>query len=248
MTDVIDRPILFRPELVKAILDGRKTQTRRIMKPQPQHYAGGVHPNHTAIHLAPYIDAYCGERKTPENPKGMSTNWWWWTEDDRQGPSIGRCPYGAPGDRLWVKEAWQYYDWDDDGRPKIRYRLDGETLWRDPPDEWSDRVGDIWIELSDPTNYDIDNAARDRRWRSPMFMPRWASRVTLEITNIRIERVQDISEDDAEAEGVTPILVPPDGGSAPHVEGFARVWDSINGAGSWDTNPWVWAITFRRQT
>jgi hypothetical protein len=263
-----ERPILFLPALLPAILDGRKTQTRRIIKPQP---------------------ILVGNTWTwPEDGRNSKASW----ADFIRDPSRGMerfCPYGHAGDRLWIKEPWQYYDWDEDGRPKIRYRLDDATAWCDPPDEWTDRIGDIWVELSEPVNYNIDRRACDRRWRSPMFMPRWACRTTLEIVNVRVERVQDISEDDARAEGVDPLFTEAEMARHPDLAITAReswtnylwhgrwgkygmgnaksdawpyqfsgykdprlsyssLWEAINGPGSWDANPWVWAITFRRVT
>ncbi len=101
-----------------------------------------------------------------------------------------------------------------------------------------------------PQDARIHYAATEDRggllWRPSIHMPRAASRITLEITGVRVEKLQEISEADAMAEGATPVLVPPDGGSAPHVEGFRVLWESINGAGSWDANPWVWVLEFRR--
>jgi len=101
---VVEHPVLFNDEMMRAILAGLKTQTRRPIKPQPEPYAGGVHPKNKAKHPAPYIDAYCGELKTAQNPRRMSDRWYWWTEDDRLGPEVGRCPFGAPGDTLWLVE------------------------------------------------------------------------------------------------------------------------------------------------
>jgi hypothetical protein len=83
-------------------------------------------------------------------------------------------------------------------------------------------------------------------WRPAIHMPRWASRITLRITEVRVERLHAISEEDAEAEGAEPVLVPPDGGSAPHVEGFREIWERINGADAWDDSPWVWVVRFER--
>lgn len=131
------------------------------------------------------------------------------------------CPHGVPGDRLWVRETW---------------RVMGES-----PEDTLDMFG------RDDIQYRAD---RDEsyigKYRSSIHMPRWASRITLEITNVRVERLQNISEADAMAEGTPPVLVPPDGGDQPHVVGYRDLWESINGAGSWDANPWVWVVAFRR--
>jgi hypothetical protein len=106
-----EHPILFTTDMVRAILEDRKTQTRRVIKPQPVPFVQNTPDCHPQKHPEPYIDSYCSERKIPENPRGMSDTWCWWTRDNRQGSEIGRCPYGKPGDRLWVKETWfEVYD------------------------------------------------------------------------------------------------------------------------------------------
>ena len=169
-----DRPILFSAPMVRAILDGSKTQTRRVIKPQPSY------PN-------------------------MCESSLWFTHRPR-------CPYGQPGDRLWVRETQAKF------HPAV-YMADVE-----------------------------EGLYPSYLWTPSTHMPRAASRITLEITGVRVERVQDITEADAMAEGADPTLVDPDGGSQPHVEGFTLLWDSINaprGFG-WDTNPFVWSLEFRR--
>ena len=189
-----ERPVLFRGEMVRAILDGRKTQTRRVIKPQPELRANG--------------------------------SVLWWKNDMLVPESTYRSPYGAPGDRLWVRESFCYTE----GGIAVCHK---ENCTKDEFREgwW---IGNIFIG---PV-----------KWRPPIHMPRWASRITLEVTAVRVERVQDISEEDALAEGVwaaykwaiscTPIL------------GFKRLWDSINAKRgySFDSNPFVWVIEFRRIT
>lgn len=161
-----------------------------------------------------------------------------------------RCPFGAPGFHLWVREEWKTGDWLDDAKPSqlllrhpnppIKYLSDGRETGN-----FSDRT-----VLG--------------RYRPPMFMPRWASRLTLEITDIRVERLNDICEEDAEAEGIERNVgnepwQPEDGwlkypyerymedfpAFTPR-ESFQTLWESISGEGSWALNPWVWAITFKR--
>src|SRR5690606_3684193 len=169
------------------------------------------------------------------------------------------CPYGRPGDRLWVRESWQYANWTEEGEPYIRYAAAGAQELFDVgriPHDWFDRLEDIWSGLSTEANYAIDNRAADRRWRPSIHMPRWASRITLEITDVRVERLRDISEADAQAEGVALDTEPCDhprrscgdvGCLGPtHRAAFAELWMQINGAGSWDANPWVWVVSFRR--
>lgn len=211
-----ERPMLFSAPMVRAILDGRKTVTRRIVKARDLEW----------------MDVHQGLRE-PDKAE--------------------RCPYGQPGDRLWVRETWQFYDWTDDGQPCVRFAADNASKW--PlriPEEQADRLTEIWAGLSAPENYSIDNHARDRRWRPSIHMPRWASRITLEVTSVRVERLQDISEADALAEGVTDDgslvtdLAGNDRGGA--FAAFAALWEVINGADSWDDNPWVWVVEFRRLT
>lgn len=191
-----DRPILFSMLMVRAILDGRKTQTRRVLKPQPD-------PNQ------PIAGA---EFVTLGDEPGR---WCWLNGWDGSIFGTFSIPY-AIGDRLWVRETWTFgADIErDDGF--VVYRADGTP--------------------KHPRG----------RWRSPRFMPGWASRLTLIVADVRVQRVQDISEADAIAEGAEPVLVPPDGGSCPHLEGFRDLWDSLNAARGygWDENPWVVAITF----
>lgn len=228
---MIERPILFSPPMVLATMDGNKTQTRRIIKSE--------------IALD-WLD------NAKFNPEFVAH------------PENDMCKYGKIGDRLWVRETWKYNNWTEDGIPFIEYRADGSVLLREHPEEWADRVENIWAELSDPQNYEIDNAARDRKFRPSIHMPRWVSRTNLEITNIRAERLNDISEADAKAEGINcyqffpddgfPICsgythLPDDGNCGLYStakEAFKNLWEIINGESSWDQNPWVWVIDFKR--
>jgi hypothetical protein len=231
---VTERPIIFSAPMVRAILDGRKTQTRRVAK-VPDCTPGPL--RHQAKHAGPYFDSYCGEPKTDKNPRGMSDRWCWWSADDRPDQlSEIRCPYGSPGDRLWVREAWAGEPVGDDAR--IFYRASC------PNDEADIADGDAIARV------------RIGRWRPSIHMPRWASRIDLEITAVRVERLHAITEEDARAEGVDTSVVDPSprgcpGGVLPkHYANardcFADLWRTINGAASWDADPWVWAITFRR--
>lgn len=207
-----ERPILFSAPMVRAILEGRKTQTRRVVKPIPQMVT---------------------DKKTA-TWNGDATTLMRLLKNTRRD-----CPYGQPGDRLWVRETWQYYDWSSEGEPCIRFYADNATTWPEPGTEaWADKLVDVWETLSCEDNYKIDNRARDRRWRPSIHMPRWASRILLEITGLRVERLQEISEMDAEQEGV------PAHDTA--TAAYANLWNEINGANSWDANPWVWVIEFKR--
>ena len=217
-----ERPILFSAPMVRALLAGTKTQTRRVVKPQPS----------SVIH-----DLFI-----------------WKDNAAPREELLALCPYGQSGDRLWVREAWQYADWTDDGYPWIGYRADDTRKLCDriSSEEWSERLMDTWAALSAPENYAIDNRAADRRWRPGIHMPRWASRILLEITGVRVERLQDISEADARAEGAPPShpsidRISREFGYADFPRSwYAQLWEQINGAGNWAANSWVWVVEFRR--
>ena len=213
------RPILFSGPMVRAILAGRKTVTRRIVDGVVE--SGGTYSKEA------------------------------WERGE-----MPRCPYGEPGDRLWLRETWRYHGWTEDGAPWIKYAADDSTrLVERIPDEWSDRLADIWADLSDDANMAIDGRAADRKWRPSIFLPRWASRITLEVVGVRVERLQEITENDARAEGVNPSdahIVIKDGDRQHDMErthrgAFACLWDGINGdRAPWASNPWVWRVEFRR--
>lgn len=192
-----ERPILFSGPMVRAILDGRKTQTRRVVKPQPE----------TATDC-PYHVGVGQSRKSRT------------------------CPYGTVGDRLWVREAWLPFDQDHViGDCKVAYMAEATPT--------SEEIRKEYIR-----------EGRNYRWRPSIHMPRWASRITLEITGVRVERLQEISETDAIAEGAMSQLCSmhdqPDAMKFTHRNGFTNLWQSINGPESWASNPWVWVIEFRR--
>ncbi len=192
-----ERPILFSAPMVRALLAGTKTQTRRVVKPQPE-FDGPERLHHAEVAL--------------------------W----REAMLTLRCPYGQPGDRLWVRETWQAVNGDDRARHIVTHP----------------RPNRGWIEYAATPR--LDEPAY--KWRPSIHMPRWASRITLEVTSVRVERLQDISEADALAEGVN---VHPDHHGKPRtsiyspVQAYADLWDQINGAGSWAANPWVWAVSFK---
>lgn len=215
------RPIIFRGDMVRAILAGTKTQTRRVMTPQP--IEGGGTPVVGAHH--PTVVRRGIEEPGPER--------WGASTEEQSWP----CPYGQPGGRLWVREAWgsrsvlDAMDWH---RGTMRDRT--ET----PPGTVVDFRADYGPQQQEGCF-----------WRPSIHMPRWASRLALEVTSVRVERVQAISEDDARAEGVSAgpsaaLAETPIGVSAR--EAFAELWDSINGERegcSWAANPWVWAVGFK---
>jgi hypothetical protein len=205
-----ERPILFSAPMVRALLAGTKTQTRRVVK--ITHRTPGL-----AACLAP--------------PAGMRT---------RTSLAAELCPYGHPGDRLWVRESWSPDPPDVDGW--------GYTAWAGCREG---QIAGVPERFRYPRfcNYAADWLHGPIRWTPSIHMPRWASRITLEITSVRVERLQEISEADAQAEGWTRR---PEVSTDPQVhkeaarDWFMDLWESINGPGSWDANPWVWVIEFRR--
>lgn len=217
------RPIIFTGHSVRSILDGTKTMTRRIMKPQPSEaFSGEVGIFH------PTKIARDGEEYPGDPIFGASSN------DEGY-----RFPYGAPGDHLWVKEVWRLVGWDDD-YAEIEYS-DGIRHRVEAGDDH-----DVFIENATrnyPTGYDEDLSLVPNK--SPLFMSRWASRLTLEITGVKIERVQDISDADAIAEGVSPADAEIQGGKSI----FHERWNAINGKKpgcSWADNPWAWVVSFKK--
>lgn len=224
MNTVKERGILFSAPMVRAILDGKKTQTRRLYKP-----AKGF----------PYED---GEITPTSQDK-----WIEW----------GPCPYGAKGDRIWVREAWQptFSDGPAGRQPYIAFKADPPIKFPNygfVPGSWKDGSAEKYCEM-------IYEMCGNQKWRPSIHMPRWASRITLEIVSVKVERLQDISEADAIAEGidirVSGILQMFRDYSGPGevfgthpIISYASLWESINGPGSWDANPWVWVIEFRKVT
>lgn len=251
-----ERPILFSSTMVRAILEGRKTMTRRVIKPQPD----------LSILKESYRDLEFEFRRMPVlGPTHVPSEWGFCAKYDKPNcvPIYGyKCPYGTIGDRLWLKETWRVGAWlIEDGMIAVDYRADGFSRreWLSVPDEEQfDRlVGQsiqdacaAGLRMGCDDNYTWSPGSSPCRWRSSIYMPRWASRITLEITDIRVERLQDISEEDARAEGVGVH----GGWNADETEyavnargPFSRLWDSINAKRHpWASNPWVWVIEFRR--
>lgn len=195
-----ERPILFSGEMVRAILEGRKTQTRRIVSTR------GVDPYTKGIHRRSDIQ-----------------------------PDVRDC-YIKEGDLLWVRETWCFKEnpYNTDGEHDntcVHFRADGyEVIAVD---------GDGFREWR-------KDGTEKSPWKPSIHMPRWASRITLKVTSVRVERLNDISEDDAISEGVKPYTVRDyTGFDLSHQEGFAQLWQSIYG--NWDANPWVWVIEFEAQ-
>ncbi len=222
-----DKPIIFSAPMVRALIDGRKTQTRRIIENVPDAPPSRCAPRNTPRHPAPYLDAYCEERPTPTNPRGMGRNWHWWQIDDRPGPVVFRLPY-APGDRLWVREAFI---------GPYAYEVNEY-----PPRDWGNKP--IWFPADGPVP-DKFTGQFWHRARPSIHMPRWASRLTLTVTDVRVQRLQEISEADAVAEGIAG--VPWDSGGLDHIVPYRTLWNSFHGPDAWDANPWVAAYSFAVQ-
>lgn len=228
-----ERPIIFSAQMVRAILEGRKTQTRRIVKP---------HPRSDQIMPREWSTVMRGNQNAIYGDGGLG-----WTALDTDGnPHEFRCPYGQPGDRLWVREAWALID--KDYKPAdlaqataIVYRADGLKV----PNQ-KDR--DVRAIFADRCRLPLDAI----KWRPSIHMPRNLSRIDLEIVAVRVERLKDISQSDAIAEGAPPIHPSIDRVSAGYGypdfsrSWFAQLWEHINGPGSWEANHWVWVVEFKR--
>lgn len=210
-----ERPILFSAPMVRALLDGSKTQTRRVVKPQPKMYEPGQ-----CVGVSDMInDALV-------------------------------CPYGQPGDRLWVRETWGVVsnDWDEDSNlidwvpdrpataisemPFGKGYYSGHAIYAaDGSHEWAG---------------DDDGGGEPRSaWHPSIHMPRIASRILLEIVSVRVERLNNITLGDICKEGMARSVYD----FLPATDGFRvwkELWESINGSGSYDANPWVWVVEFKR--
>lgn len=269
-----ERPIPFSGPMVRAIFDGRKTQTRRVVNfpLNVLHFGGNpvkLFGDWPLSEVGEFKDGYL--------------EWECQSDVDDTVTDRTRCPYGVPGDRLWVREAWKVGAWRGDGRMALDYLASPEidqTPWLNPPQdqfmklksqsyEDCDRAlsagsADIWE--GEESLYEWQAGHSPCRRRPSRFMPRWASRIDLEITAVRVERVQEISEEDAFHEGGELPTCPacgytywdcrlhgdhrlcgrPEPLSA--IPNFATLWDSINAKRGfpWALNPWVWVIEFRR--
>jgi len=222
----MEKPILFSTEMVRAILEGRKNQTRRVIKPQPDHFHRDI---------------------IGKEPPYKAEDW------NTLLPQIGkeeiRCPYGKPGDILWVRETWGIGckgNYDKDGYLMLEY------CYKATDDDLT-----------------IKSEFGKSKWRPSIHMPRAAARLFLKVKSVRVERLQDITLEDAKAEGMSAINgflldrsskwceytimaakmqgreIPK---TADYIGGFAYIWDQINSKRgfSWSTNPWVWVIEFER--
>ena len=216
--DVKEGPIPMRPELVRATLADVKTQTRRTR---------GL----GLINAEPGAWQFCDF-----NGLGNAV----FTKDFITYKEI-KNPFGWEGDQLWVREGWRWY-----GRIREPGQVEGGFEYR------ADGTHRKFTDFADPEEaWEQFKAAAVHgayHWRPSIHMPRWASRLSLEIVSLRVERVQDISEEDARAEGVD--YMPSMPAATTHRTSFARGWDVINGKKGlgWSVNPWLWALTYKRVT
>jgi hypothetical protein len=260
-----ERPILFSGPMVRAILAGTKTQTRRVVKHQ-----GDMEFDPRDPHYGPYWLAYAAGDLDGEDAKV-------------------RCPYGVPGDRewrtghitapgwycvrglldesiggdtraVWVNPEWFTWGFDQNDDPEsigldtnitpenVQWKRPGNRLW--VRETWAyerdgTRCPDDTGILYRATDPGWDDEETGLRWRPSIFMPRWASRILLEITEVRVERLQEISAADCWAEGIESAGWDCERyGSV--VECYRDLWESISGAGTWAANPWVWVVSFKR--
>lgn len=214
------RPILFSAPMVRALLAGTKTQTRRVCKP--------AHDEALCEIVGPFDD------ETGTCLFG-----------DAEGDVKFACPYGAPGDRLWVREAWRTAKSLDAQSPAAIGDMCIDAGYRKP---WAPLVYEAdGHRNSEWRGFEMSGDAEPGKTRVSIHMPRWASRILLYVLSVRVEQLQDISDQDALAEGVSPDmgLRWQSGDDTPRGM-YGELWESINGPGSWDTNPWVWVVEFKR--
>ncbi|EDL5735622.1 hypothetical protein CWG78_24025 [Salmonella enterica subsp. enterica serovar Halle] len=200
-----ERGMIFNAEMVRAILDGRKTQTRRPIKWKQTRFT-----------------------EMAERDDGSL---WPWAEDCERGGDIWfACPYGEIGDRIWVRETFRVHSRATDVATLV-YRASVRN-------SWTEQTHRVPVAV-------CNKPATPEKWTPSIHMPRWASRITLEITDVRVERLRDLSEEDAKSEGIIPSA----GGVLPGWEyriNFRDLWMDIYGADNWEANPWVWVIEFKR--
>ncbi|HBY7665162.1 TPA: hypothetical protein MI703_00410 [Klebsiella pneumoniae] len=239
-----ERGMIFNSEMIRAILSNRKTQTRRIMKVQPE-------SNQLGLLLI------------TDSTKHSDIGKYHWAESNATGNHVRSklfsCPFGAVGDRIWVRETWS--DVNLDGAPAVAYRADDEVYDLMENESLLDEDGAFNYQDMRVSKYQFAAWHSDLisgiegNWRPSIHMPRWASRILLEITDVRVERLNAISEKDARAEGII------DGGclncgepepcgcanpEPDATDAFAYLWQSIYGQENWNANPWVWVIEFKR--
>jgi len=223
-----ETPIIFNGEMVRALLNGHKSQTRRIIKPQPATWnAGSI-----------FKKAYPGLNFQLETGEWVI------------------CPYGVVGDQLWVRETWRVVGWHEGEPMNIEFKDKSRMCENSTGDEFNyeDWCEKIWIQCAEDSEkagielvddfYDWGDKEIATRWRPSIHMPRWASRIQLEITDIRVERLNKITAQDAMSEGVCIFENFSAANARKPVVEFKTLWQSIHGPCSWEVNPYVWRIEF----
>ncbi|EEJ0059556.1 hypothetical protein YG08_002226 [Salmonella enterica subsp. enterica] len=207
-----ERGMIFNGEMVRAILDGRKTQTRRPIKWKQTRFT-----------------------EMAERDDGSL---WPWAEDCERGGDIWfACPFGEVGDRIWLRETFRVHSRATDVATLV-YRASVRN-------SWTEQTHRVPVAV-------CNKPATPEKWTPSIHMPRWASRLLLEITNVRVERLNNISYDDAISEGIKQewTCIDPGLGLYAHEndvqDDYETLWKSIYGEESWDANPWVWVIEFKR--
>ncbi|MDV1214346.1 hypothetical protein VC596_09040 [Citrobacter freundii] len=227
MTKITERGMIFNAEMVRAILDGRKTQTRRVVKFKPRE--PGFNLNFSGLKLGHYRtgDASSGYVLASRGAMGC------W--NDKTFPA--HCPYGQPGDRIWVRETFRVHSRATDLATLVYKASERQS--------WTEQTHRVPVSV-------CNKPAVIEKWTPSIHMPRWASRILLDITDVRVERLNSISQADSIAEGAPP--------SHPSIDvvsrqfgypdfsrsWFGQTWQSIYGDDSWQANPWVWVIEFKR--
>ena len=216
-----EKPILFSAPMVRAILAGTKTQTRRVVKyaitgPNQPH---GIFDWHNA--KGEWLAAHGGAFDFEKTNAALL------------------CPYGQPGDRLWVRETWRYT-----ASTLEESRAITEDITSGIAVDWRATYIDRCMKELGFSREEAEMADDFETWRPSIHMPRWASRILLEVVSVRVERLNDISEADANAEGCNEPARDQDWTQCRRW--YRALWDQINGTGSWEANPWVWVISFKR--
>jgi hypothetical protein len=226
VTTTKERPILFSGPMVRAILAGEKTQTRRVVRPQPEN-------NHCATHYE-----YGGDFKPRVIFMGGGER------------EVVNCPYGQPGGRLWVRETCRFYFDGDDYQ--IQYRAD-DALGRfipEPEEGEAHEQAMRWIERAQWGECEPGGTEAVTAWRPSIHVPRWASRITLEVTEVRVERLQEMDKRDEHGQSIGRDGWH-EGFRCPNpMAAFIQGWDELNGKRgySWESNPWVWVVEFTKET
>lgn len=243
-----ERPIIFSGPIINAILAGRKTQTRRVIKCNCNCLHNGKLLGEWGLSKPPY--RWTGAKDDAlwqlfgESPVVGDWVEWFQTDVDDYASEKVPCPYGKPGDRLWVRESWLKLDRDH------RHDVSKPNDWLVP---WGDKPRRNGCAYKADATSESERCRLElgyKNWTPSIHMPRWASRITLEVTNVRVERLREITEADSQAEGVEMCehFAKAQHGHPlqPHRTAFAWLWASIHGRESWCANPWVWVVEFKR--